>query len=75
MSIRVAVRVRPFNSREIELGSELCVDMEGNKTTLLCLEDPKKNRDFSFDYSFWSHSEFENDSTGLSVPTSGKYAD
>lgn len=49
--------------------------MQGNKTTLLCLEDPKKNRDFSFDFSFWSHSGFEIDETGLSVPIDHKYCD
>ena len=32
--------------------------MDGPKT-LLIHEDPKKNKDFSFDYSFWSHDEFE----------------
>lgn len=32
--------------------------MVGNTTRLLDLEDPKKNRDFAFDYSFWSHDEF-----------------
>jgi len=32
--------------------------MDGNKTTLLCLDNPSKNRDFVFDYSFWSHDEY-----------------
>ena len=27
--------------------------------------DEKKNRDFTFDYSFWSHDEFETDENGL----------
>ena len=27
MSVKVAVRVRPFNGRENELGAELCVKM------------------------------------------------
>ena len=35
MSVKVAVRVRPFNGRESELGSKLCVDMKGNTTILL----------------------------------------
>jgi kinesin family protein 13 len=38
--------------------------MEGPKTTLLCLEDSKKNKDFSFDYSFWSHDGFELNNEG-----------
>ena len=29
MSVKVAVRVRPFNAREKELNSELCIDMQG----------------------------------------------
>jgi len=32
--------------------------MVGNTTRLLDLDDPKHNRDFAFDYSFWSHDEF-----------------
>jgi hypothetical protein len=59
MSVQVAVRVRPFNSRESEMGSKLCVEMDGNQTTLINFDDPKKNRSFAFDFSFWSHDEFE----------------
>ena len=34
-SVVVAVRVRPFNSREIEMGNPtLCVDMDGPKTEM-----------------------------------------
>ncbi|EAR96121.2 kinesin motor catalytic domain protein (macronuclear) [Tetrahymena thermophila SB210] len=75
MSVQVAVRVRPFNNREIELGSELCVAMEGTKTTLIHFEDSKKNRDFFFDFSFWSHSGFEQDETGLCKAVDQKYCD
>jgi hypothetical protein len=57
MSVRVAVRVRPFNQREIDLGCTLCVDMEGKKTILI--NEDGKTRDFTYDYSFWSHDEFE----------------
>ena len=35
MSVKVAVRVRPFNKREEELKSELCVNMNGNSTKIL----------------------------------------
>jgi hypothetical protein len=58
MSVKVGVRVRPFNTREVELGCKLCVEMAENTTRLLDLEDSKRNRDFAFDYSFWSHDEF-----------------
>lgn len=73
MSVKVAVRVRPFNAREIELNSELCVEMEGNTTILK--EANGKTRPFSFDYSFWSHDEFEIDENGMAVATGDKYAD
>jgi kinesin family member 13 len=84
MSVKVAVRVRPFNGREKELGSDLCIGMHDKTTTLLGivqnilfkidLEDPKKNRDFTFDYSFWSHDAFENDENGYTYGTCNKYA-
>ena len=35
MSVQVAVRVRPFNEREIFINSNCCVEMEDNKTRLL----------------------------------------
>ena len=75
MSVVVAVRVRPFNQRELDLNSQLTVDMDGCRSTLLCLEDHKKNKDFSFDYSFWSHDGFELNSEGLAIATNNKYAD
>ena len=64
MSVKVGVRVRPFNGREMELNCRLCVDMVGVTTKLLDLEDAKRNRDFSFDYSFWSHDCFEPNASG-----------
>lgn len=64
MSVKVGVRVRPFNQREIDLGCKLCVEMVGNTTRLLDVDDHKKNRDFAFDYSFWSHDNFETDPSG-----------
>jgi hypothetical protein len=55
MSIKVGVRVRPFNQREQELNCRLCVEMQGTTTRLINLDDGGKHRDFAFDYSFWSH--------------------
>jgi hypothetical protein len=34
MSVKVAVRIRPFNSRETKLGCTLCVDMKDKSTIL-----------------------------------------
>jgi kinesin family protein 13 len=41
------------------------------------IEDPDmgKKKDFTFDYSFWSHDEFEVNEKGISVATGDKYAD
>lgn len=33
--------------------------MQGNTTKLVHPEDSKKNKEYTFDYSFWSHDEFE----------------
>lgn len=55
MSVKVGVRVRPFNQREKDLNCKLCVDMIGPTTRLFDADDPEKFRDFTFDYSFWSH--------------------
>ena len=56
-SIRVAVRVRPFNAREAARGCKCCVEMSGNKTTLVGASDRSGDgrRDFTFDHCYWSH--------------------
>ena len=64
MSIKVGVRVRPFNQREIELNCRLCIEMQGQTTRLVNVNDTSKNRDFAFDYSFWSHDEFDVEESG-----------
>lgn len=69
MSVKVGVRVRPFNQREQALNCKLCVDMVGNMTRLYDAEAPDKHRDFTFDYSFWSHDQFIVDESGYFVYT------
>ncbi|XP_020560224.1 kinesin-like protein KIF1B isoform X13 [Oryzias latipes] len=55
-SVKVAVRVRPFNSREIGKESKCIIQMQGNTTTILNPKAPKEPaKTFSFDYSYWSH--------------------
>ncbi|XP_021180392.2 kinesin-like protein KIF1A isoform X4 [Fundulus heteroclitus] len=54
-SVKVAVRVRPFNSREIGKESKCIIQMSGNTTTILNPKQPKENKSFNFDYSYWSH--------------------
>uniref|UniRef100_A0A3P9D2E1 Kinesin-like protein n=1 Tax=Maylandia zebra TaxID=106582 RepID=A0A3P9D2E1_9CICH len=55
-SVKVAVRVRPFNSREIGRNAKCVIQMQGNTT---CISNPKQPKDgaknFTFDYSYWSH--------------------
>jgi kinesin family member 13 len=76
-SVKVAVRVRPFNSREKAEGAELCVKMTGN-TTKVWSKEAGIEKEFNFDYSYWSHDGFAEDpATGMlkkSTPTS-IYAD
>uniref|UniRef100_A0A667WWF0 plus-end-directed kinesin ATPase n=1 Tax=Myripristis murdjan TaxID=586833 RepID=A0A667WWF0_9TELE len=55
-SVKVAVRVRPFNSREMSKESKCIIQMQGNSTTILNPKAPKEPaKTFSFDYSYWSH--------------------
>ncbi|XP_062559915.1 kinesin-like protein unc-104 isoform X2 [Armigeres subalbatus] len=58
-SVKVAVRVRPFNSREISRESKCIIEMSGNTT---CITNPKvppgtseSVKRFNYDYSYWSH--------------------
>eukprot|EP00079_Xenopus_tropicalis_P013786 XP_002942956.2 PREDICTED: kinesin-like protein KIF1C isoform X1 [Xenopus tropicalis] len=59
-SVKVAVRVRPFNSREIAHDAKCVIQMQGNTT---CISNPKQPKDsaknFTFDYSYWSHTTAE----------------
>ncbi|KAK8745809.1 hypothetical protein OTU49_000024, partial [Cherax quadricarinatus] len=62
-SVKVAVRVRPFNQREIDLNSSCIVEVEDKKTRLINHkvntieggENRERIKDFTFDYSYWSH--------------------
>ena len=49
--VRVAIRVRPFNTREKELQSQACFEINGPMTTLT---DPNSGRkkSYTFDYSY-----------------------
>ncbi|CAG8949955.1 hypothetical protein HYFRA_00004287 [Hymenoscyphus fraxineus] len=64
-NIKVVVRCRPFNGREIDRGAKCIVQMKGNQTVLVSPHeaDPKAgakaNKDagpktFAFDKSYWS---------------------
>lgn len=68
MSIKVAVRVRPFNSRE--QGDISCISMVDNSTYI---EDPSNHqkKQFTFDHSFWSHDSFITEDNGYLRPVPG----
>ncbi|OEH78990.1 putative kinesin [Cyclospora cayetanensis] len=75
-SVKVAVRVRPFNDREKNMNALLCISMEGQSTTIENNDGGRNaTRTFSFDYSYWSHDGFEVENSGYCRPTLAKYAD
>ncbi|KAI4862053.1 kinesin heavy chain [Hypoxylon rubiginosum] len=62
-NIKVVVRCRPFNNREIDRGAKCIVEMKNNQTVLTPPSDashgPKGSKDtaaktFAFDKSYWS---------------------
>ncbi|XP_065060807.1 kinesin-like protein KIF16B isoform X2 [Rhopilema esculentum] len=67
-SVKVAVRVRPLNTREKNMDAKCIIEMEGKRTSILNLklssyaddhgDKPAHGRervkDFFFDYSYWS---------------------
>eukprot|EP00056_Hartaetosiga_gracilis_P019456 m.14277 g.14277 ORF g.14277 m.14277 type:complete len:965 (-) comp7711_c0_seq1:436-3330(-) len=73
-SVKVAVRVRPFNGREKQLKSKAIISMDGNATTITNPDDGKE-KTFQYDKSYWSHDSFDERADGYLQPTSPKYAD
>ncbi|XP_070140934.1 kinesin-like protein unc-104 [Drosophila kikkawai] len=64
-SVKVAVRVRPFNSREISRESKCIIEMSGATTAITNPKVPPNTSDsvkrFNFDYSYWSHDHHDAD--------------
>lgn len=56
--MKVAVRVRPFNERELSLSSKCIIRMEGNKTIVCHANESQQqpNKEFIYDASYWSFS-------------------
>lgn len=78
-NVKVAVRVRPFNQRELNKKAKLIIQMRGNTTAIMDPVfmdkpgvEPKK---FTFDYSYWSHDGFSEREDGYLFPTEPSYAD
>lgn len=59
-SVKVAVRVRPFNARETSRDAKCVIQMQGTTT---CICNPKQAKEapknFTFDHSYWSHTSEE----------------
>ena len=74
MSVKVAVRVRPFNTREKDNNSICCIEMNQTQTTIK--DELGQPRTFTFDHSFWSHDSYIEQENGYLAPDdSGKYTD
>ncbi|XP_021916348.1 kinesin-like protein unc-104 isoform X6 [Zootermopsis nevadensis] len=58
-SVKVAVRVRPFNNREISRECKCIIEMGGSTTYIINPKVPPGSKDatknFNYDYSYWSH--------------------
>lgn len=69
--------MRPFNARELEAKAQLVVKMNSATTTLLPppiegkTDKKVENRDFTFDYSYWTHDGFYTDDSGFNHPNAG----
>ncbi|RVE40588.1 hypothetical protein evm_014761 [Chilo suppressalis] len=80
-SVKVAVRVRPFNQREKDMGAKLIVQMDGKKTRLQTVKNSKeqndreKYKDFTFDHSYWSYDaedkQYASQEQPINVPNAG----
>ncbi|XP_046575245.1 kinesin-like protein KIF28P [Haliotis rubra] len=75
-NVRVAVRVRPFNSRETARKASVIIKMTGTQTEITDPENTKeKPKKFAFDFSYWSHDGYSERDDGYLEPSSSTYAD
>ena len=51
-AVRVSIRVRPFNRRELNANAELAVSVDGSSVTAIHHQEAKT---FGYDECFWSH--------------------
>lgn len=63
-NVKVAVRVRPFNSRETGRNAKCIVTMKGKITNLTHPDNPSDVKAFTYDYSYWSFDGMKEDATG-----------
>ena len=74
MSIKVGVRVRPFNAREKTRESRCVIEMNSSNQTKI-FDEVGNEKTFTFDHSFWSHDGYKELEDGYLEPESDKYAD
>ncbi|KKA30070.1 hypothetical protein TD95_005031 [Thielaviopsis punctulata] len=74
-NIKVVVRCRPFNSREIDRGAKCIIEMKGNQTVITPPEGNPTNskgakdtgpKAFAFDKSYWSFNRDDDNYAGQS---------
>ena len=66
-NVKVAVRVRPFNKREIARNAKMIIGMNGPTTTITNPENDE-TKSFTFDYSYWSFDGGKEESDGYCSP-------
>eukprot|EP00055_Hartaetosiga_balthica_P015589 m.92959 g.92959 ORF g.92959 m.92959 type:complete len:1184 (+) comp8904_c2_seq2:131-3682(+) len=74
-TVRVGVRVRPFNARELQSGNHSIVLMDGGDTVMV--SDPthaKPSKTFTFDHAYWSSDGFSTNDHGMHIPDTDQYA-
>ena len=65
----------PHNDREKKRKATLVIKMNGNQTVISDPANMKDQKKFAFDYSYWSHDGFKEESNGYLSPKEPKYAD
>ncbi|XP_063871952.1 kinesin-like protein KIF28P [Scylla paramamosain] len=76
-NVKVAVRVRPMNKRELGRKAKCIVSMKGNITTVTNPDDAADVKSFTYDYSYWSFDGYKEEPNGYFAKQSpnSNYAD
>ncbi|XP_050706833.1 kinesin-like protein KIF28 isoform X2 [Eriocheir sinensis] len=74
-NVKVAVRVRPFNKRELGRKAVNVVAMKGPITTVANPDDPQDIKSFTYDYSYWSFDGCKEQPDGYFAKQNSIYAD
>uniref|UniRef100_A0A914W862 Kinesin-like protein 6 n=1 Tax=Plectus sambesii TaxID=2011161 RepID=A0A914W862_9BILA len=80
-NLKVAVRVRSFNKRELDMNAKPIIEMSAGQTVIRNPAEPAEDgKKFAFDYSYWSFDGGKQRSDGfwepdLAQPNGKKYCD